>query len=132
MYICNECKDVFSTPSRESAESFYGVGSLFNDSLSEVTYSPCCQANYTEAMTCKSCEETYISVEDFKPFCDTCFDRMVDSFEERIRKYHTEEEWESMDMLDLLNPKVFEDFREDEIDALLDYQDFLEPFRKEV
>ena len=103
MYICKDCNFVFDQPTTYKEDRTPGgtfEGGSFIESFSGC---PKCSGAYDEAMLCPRCEDVYISTESSDPFCDACVSNL------------------------LIQAKniLTENFREDEIETILNHVDDL-------
>lgn len=74
MYICEECRNLFSEPTYTSVQSLEWHG----DNYPEVkAISPCCYAGYVKAKRCSICGEyiigKYVRTENDDLICDNCY-----------------------------------------------------------
>lgn len=108
MFKCDDCGLVFSEPKRYS-ENRAPYGAENDPRFYETLYGcPNCLGDYSEAMLCVRCEDTYISTESSYPFCAHCMSELMNQYKKLIA----------------------DNFREDEYDMLYDHLDSIEPFKK--
>lgn len=73
MFVCLECRKVFTSPIRWKEDR----GECFGfPSYEEYWGSPCCHSNYTEAYECDCCGKwitgDYIKTDNGERYCENC------------------------------------------------------------
>lgn len=119
MYICTECGNVFEKPGRFSEDRTPGLGASEPEFLETYYGCPSCGSAFEQAMECQACKEVYIPVSKSHPFCDTCINRLVKDFRERVSKVYSAEEFAAAKYPEELS-LVTSEYRDDEIEAIWD------------
>lgn len=107
MYICNECGLVFNNPKQYSEDRTPYGGSSEPGFTEHYKGCPSCGGNYDEAMQCVRCDNEYISVESYHPFCEGCLQDLITVFCEVIVDNFREDEYEAV--YDLIDGMSYED-----------------------
>lgn len=91
MYICDECGETFEEPKTycEDRGEFWG-----QPCREEISVSPCCEGDYSEAGTCELCGEYYNeeTAKEYNLCCDDCAESLENKFKKILHENFTEYE----------------------------------------